>query len=260
MVLGAAERVSGGDALEDASRRYEAERDPRKSSACWDLLRRDGPDLSQVRTIMDVGCGTGSFLDLARQSGLDTAGVEPAGRAAEASARKGHRVFRQSIQEPLPQQNCFDIAVMWDVLEHLSNPGLALRNVAASLKPGGSLFILTTLAGSVYDRMGALLYHLSGGRTDRLLRMCWSYDHVFRYDPQGLCNTLRHMGFTHVWSQKTLLLSLRADTYAGGQLLASWTGRPAVDHVISRSGVLLAKALRLHNKVLVRACWGGKHD
>lgn len=254
MVCGQGNGRPGAVEAEDYSARYERERTSGKPTMCWTQLQRRTAGLSGVRNVLDIGCGQGGFLDLARRAGLDTAGVEISRRAAAIAAAKGHRVFCRSVLDgPITEGERFDLVVMWDVLEHLPDPGQALRRAREVLAPGGRLFITTPMMGSVYDRYGVILHRLSRGSASQLLRMCWSRDHLFRFHPAGLSRTLRALGFDPVKAEPWLQLSLEPEYYAGGSVLKSWTGRPRLDGLISRFGVAAAKALQLHNKVLIEA-------
>ncbi len=239
---------------EDYSARYESELLDTKAPACWEIVRREMPGRLEGRRLLDLGCGQGTFLDVARAAGLRTAGVEVAERAADATEAKGHRVFRGSVEDPFcaPEER-FDIITMWDILEHLRRPRAALQNAYERLAEGGRLFILTPMMGSPYDRWGRRLHSLSGGRCDQLLKMCWDQNHLFRFAREGTRRVLLSVGFTKVGVSPVLLLSLRADRYAGGSVLPHWTGVAGLDRLLSRSGVRLAKTLGLHNKLLIVA-------
>jgi 2-polyprenyl-3-methyl-5-hydroxy-6-metoxy-1,4-benzoquinol methylase len=245
----------GWDA-EEISRRYQADRDPRKAALCWKLLQRHCGGIHCLKSVFDVGCSDGAFLDLARRAGLDTAGIELSPGAAQRAWQKGHRVQCGSATEPtMPASTAFDVVTMWDVLEHMARPRKALEYAAAILRPGGRLLVVTPLMGSPYDRLGFALHRISGGRWQRMLRMCWSGDHLFRFHPKGLCRLLHAMGFEDVRAWPMLLLSLRSGAYAGGVLNESWTASARLDRCLSRAGVATARLLRLHNKVLVQATW-----
>lgn len=257
MVLGAGTAIDGTGGANDYSARYSEESREGKIESCWRLLRERTDDLRGIRNILDIGCGSGDFLDLAREAGLSTAGLEIAPTAALAAVRKGHEIYCNSVEiEAFPPGRRFDLIVMWDILEHLMNPRLALANAFELLAPGGRLFILTPMMGSIFDRWGITLARVSGLRFSQLLRMCWSRDHLFRFHPIGLGQVLRTLGFAQIKAEEVLLLSLKADRYAGGRILQSWTGSPFLDRHISQMGVKLVQALRINNKVLIEASRG----
>lgn len=242
--------------LDDASASYEQELNPAKAEFCLELLRELSGGFRDVRSVLDVGCGEGRFLDRAKDAGLETAGVEISERAAAMAQSKGHQIINRSIVDaPLPGNQRFDAVTMWDILEHLDSPGLVLKHLATALKPGGHLVVVTPMMGSVYDRFGIPLCKITGGRFDKLVEMCWGHDHVFRYHRHGVREPLKRMGFEQVNVKPVLVLSLNDAAYAGSDLAPAWTGVGPLDRLISRLGVRMARLCRLHNKILIHARW-----
>jgi len=97
----------------------------------------------RLRNVLDVGCGTGSFLDLARQAGLQTFGLELNPKAAGKARAKGHQIFDRLLHE-LPPDACpggFDMITLFQVLEHVPDPVGILNEAYAQLKPGGFISI-----------------------------------------------------------------------------------------------------------------------
>jgi hypothetical protein len=142
---------------------------------------------------------------------------------------------------------------LWDVLEHICEPRRVLAAAFRFLAPGGTLALVTPMMGSLFDRAGVMALRLSGGRCDALARMCWSREHVFRFEPSGLVGALSSLGFQRVEAKPILLLSLRPDRYAGGHILPRWTRSSTINGAISRMGVAVACAIRISNKIFVAA-------
>ncbi len=86
---------------------------------------------------LDVGCGPGLLLDLLREAGYETVGIERSGAAAEALAA-GHRVLAIDVEgdhAALPER--FHLVTLTHVLEHLRRPADALRWVGTHLHADG---------------------------------------------------------------------------------------------------------------------------
>lgn len=94
------------------------------------------------KRVLDVGCSTGYVADfLAKRRNCDVYGLEPDVAAATAArARLGDRI-RIGGTEALGAYPAasFDVVVYADVLEHLVDPGKALRDTRRLLAPGGRI-------------------------------------------------------------------------------------------------------------------------
>ena len=96
------------------------------------LLRRGG--LRPGGRVLDVGAGRGLLVQALRARGFDTRGIDPARRVLP-----GVPVEHAHLEEHA--EHDLDAAVMWHVLEHLDDPGAALRRVHGWLRPGGLLLV-----------------------------------------------------------------------------------------------------------------------
>jgi len=95
--------------------------------------------------ILEIGAYTGVFLSLARDQGWEVEGLEPSRWAVEQAATTyGLRVRQGMLSADAFPASCFDAVVMWDVIEHLTDPMIAARAAFHFLKPGG-LFALSTM-------------------------------------------------------------------------------------------------------------------
>ena len=90
---------------------------------------------------LDIGAGGGRKLLALRDHGFDAYGVEPDENAASRQPDFALPVYAgtaESIPKDLPRGS-FDLVICTHVLEHTQNPMLALENIFALLKPGGTL-------------------------------------------------------------------------------------------------------------------------
>ena len=115
------------------------------------LDRRHGPMLELIarhagpgRRLLEVGTGAGLFLKAAVRAGWDASGLELSGEgAAFARDRLGLDVRQERAEQMSFQPGTFDVAVMFDVIEHLFDPKAVLIATRRALKPGGILVVST---------------------------------------------------------------------------------------------------------------------
>jgi len=95
--------------------------------------------------ILDVGCSSGHFLKVAENHGYDVYGVEPNSDMVDFAQNKLHlrNVRHGMFDEQTYPENYFDVITLWDVLEHVVDPGQLLQSVKKALKPNGWVFAYT---------------------------------------------------------------------------------------------------------------------
>lgn len=109
--------------------------------ACLDHFA--GRDVSQLR-LLDVGCGGGGFLRRARDRGFKVFGVDyNRERLETVGAELGVGVFAGSLEDFVRERpdERFDVVCIFEVVEHLDDPGRWLDLMRGLLRPGGLLFI-----------------------------------------------------------------------------------------------------------------------
>ncbi|WP_434037761.1 class I SAM-dependent methyltransferase [Formosa sp. 4Alg 33] len=93
------------------------------------------------KTLLDVGCGTGDFLQIAKANGWNACGIEPDLDARQLAIKKvGDTVHDPSKINSLKDQS-FDVITLWHVLEHLPNLDSHIENYKRLLKSNGVLVI-----------------------------------------------------------------------------------------------------------------------
>ena len=89
-------------------------------------------------TLLDLGCGDGTVLWLARRDGWMVKGTELfAEQAALVRDTLGLDVEAADITSYVGRPMAYDVVVLTHVLEHLPDPVGALRKICDLLKPGG---------------------------------------------------------------------------------------------------------------------------
>jgi SAM-dependent methyltransferase len=94
--------------------------------------------------ILDVGCGGGSFLRVARELGATVAGVEPSPSGAKAASEQGLDVFHGRLEDyaqKVPESVRWDLITFSHVVEHLPEPNATLAVAGRLLAPGGRVWV-----------------------------------------------------------------------------------------------------------------------
>lgn len=132
--------------------------DAARDKVAW--IRHESPG---ARMLLDVGANFGYFVSEAAASGLDARGVEPNPAAVTWGRDHLHADLAVgSAYDARPEfSSRFDAVTMFDVIEHLDDPGLAIDRCREHLAPHGRLFLTTPDAGSLMARLlGRQWYYL----------------------------------------------------------------------------------------------------
>ena len=70
--------------------------------------------------VLDVGCSGGYFLDIFKEHGFNTFGIEYGDEAVREASRK-HKVFKGTFPE-IALTDQFDLIIFRGVIEHVPNP------------------------------------------------------------------------------------------------------------------------------------------
>ncbi len=135
------------------------------------------------RPLLDVGCYTGVFVEIAAGHGWDAWGVEPSRWAVEQAQARGLHVVQGTLETADLPQATFDVVTMWDVIEHVTDPLRTLQQAYRLLKPGGLVVVHTIDIESPFAR-------LMGARWPWLMEM-----HIYYFSRRTLRAMLEKCGF-----------------------------------------------------------------
>jgi SAM-dependent methyltransferase len=153
---------------------------------------------------LDVGCGSGAALGVARELGWQVSGIEMDDAAAAMARRFSDEVYVGDILSAPIGPGRFDVVTAFHVLEHVPDPVAVARRMLDWLAPGGLLIVEVPNAGG----LGASLF----GRAWSGLELP---RHLSHFTPATLETVIRKAGGRVVWSwhqgkPRTYLWSLSA--------------------------------------------------
>jgi SAM-dependent methyltransferase len=138
--------------------------------------------------LLDVGAGRGRFVTSALEGGYDARGIEPSPRGADRV-----RVEPAGVEQADVEQGSLDAVTIWHVLEHLDDPGGALRRIRGWIRPGGALLVgVPNLASAQALLSGDRWYHLDVPR------------HRVHFTAAGIRSLLTASGFEPVRTHHVL--------------------------------------------------------
>jgi len=189
-----------------------------------DRWARHLPAAQPGHRLLDIGCGNGRFLQVAKSLGWDACGLDPDRNAIEAARQGGHEVTLGSLPQTGFAESSFDIVTLSHMLEHASDPNACLREVYRILKPGGTLWLSTP--------------NLDGFSRLRFAHHWLALDpprHLVLFTRESLADACSRAGFSEITPLRTLL-----SDYVTSLALAR--GRDPWEHLDLETGVAHGKA------------------
>jgi ubiquinone/menaquinone biosynthesis C-methylase UbiE len=145
------------------------------------------------KTLLDVGCGAGTFLDLVRQDGWSINGTEVSAYASDyASRRLNTDIYHGELVPAGFEEDTFDVVTMWHVLEHVEDPMAYLLEIKRVLKPQG---LLVLAVPNVDNRVFQAAYRIIKGRKLKLFTMGEKEIHLYHFSVKTIQAYLRQTGF-----------------------------------------------------------------
>lgn len=97
----------------------------------------------KTNRILDVGCGHGFFLEIAKSRGWKVYGSDYADSCVDMCTKKGIDMHSGTMTDDAFIPEIFDVITSFEVLEHISTPNEELKNLNRLLRKGGVLYVTT---------------------------------------------------------------------------------------------------------------------
>jgi 2-polyprenyl-3-methyl-5-hydroxy-6-metoxy-1,4-benzoquinol methylase len=191
--------------------------------------------------LLDIGCGTGLFLAVARRRGWQPHGIDDCVEAtAHAREHFGLEVSNGEFGAFAAQGMRFDAITMWDIIEHAREPVGLLGAARDVLAPGGVIGISTPNQRSILDVVAGALYRATGGHVTWPLEKFYIEQHFLYFSPATLSDALGRAGLS--------ALSLRRELTDLRRLTLSPLNRAALVAMFA-----LARVTGLENRLFALA-------
>ncbi|HTA83224.1 MAG TPA: class I SAM-dependent methyltransferase [Bacteroidia bacterium] len=200
----------------------------------------------KTNKILDIGCGTGFFLEEAKAKGWEVHGTEFTDNAVEICRNKGITMQTGSLKAENYSPEAFDVITSFEVLEHINNPLEEITNIHKIMRTGGLVY-LTTPNFNAVER-----YLLKGN-----YNVIEYPEHLSYYTPKTLNYLFTNNGFkkkkikTTGISFSRLKASFRTMRHVeNNELLVSATSSDELMRERSQSNPLFRVAIQLINGLL----------
>lgn len=158
----------------------------------------------KTNRILDVGCGIGYFLEVAKERGWEVHGTEYTDKALEICRSKGIEMQEGKLDSSKFDHGSFDIITSFEVLEHINNPQEEVTNFNTLLRPGGLIYLTT-------PNFNSLLRH----RLKERYNVIAYPEHLSYYTPHTLNHLFTNAGFKKQQIQTTGISLTRLRTSRG---------------------------------------------
>jgi len=151
--------------------------------------------------LLDLGCGDGDFIFMAKDKFEECYGVDVSSMRIERAKKTSKdrsdgdniRFYKCDVDEELPFSNAFfDVVTCIAVLEHVFNPPNALDEIYRVLKPGGMFIVQVPNIAWLPSRFQLLVGRLptTGG-----VYLGGDWEHLHNFTKSTLCQLLKGKGF-----------------------------------------------------------------
>ncbi len=142
--------------------------------------------------ILDFGAGSGTYLDMLKERGIDADCLEPDKKQQAILKDKGCKTVFSYAKDLQPES--YDLVFAFNVLEHIEDDEAVFRELSAALKKGGSIIIYVPAFKALWSAMDNLVGHYRRYRKERLDNFAkkagLAVTKLYYCDPAGFAATL----------------------------------------------------------------------
>lgn len=195
-------------------------------TALEDIIKRKG-------RILDIGCGPGNFLCVAKERGWDVSGLEINDNSARfAREVNGLDIVVGKIEDYTDEwSRSFDAVHFNQILEHTYNPMSFLKAIKAILKEDGAFFCGVPNENNIMNNIGQLYFKAVRSEFTPMLSPTFSPYHVLGFSPKTINKIFQKSGFTVLEIRPVNYSVIDIESFKNKQILK---GVKSIIGVISR--------------------------
>ena len=161
--------------------------------------------IKNEKSILDIGCGYGYFLEYMASRNWKCSGVEISKVAVECAKDKmgKEKIFEGKLKQANYKYNFFDAITLWDVLAVVDDPYDELKECYRLLKKGGIIGLRTR--NVYFQKFAYLLYKPF---KEVFLKLGFKEPYVFNkfcFSPRSIQTLLSRIGFKNIEVSNSLL-------------------------------------------------------
>lgn len=154
-----------------------------------DKFQYTGTDVYRNRTVADIGCGCGAFLDFIKGVAKECVAVEPSQAYRGVMERKGYDTYAYMQDAMTRWRGKIDLITSFDVIEHVEKPDEFVKDIYELLGQGGKAVIGTPTDAPVMRRLLGNIYEQ---------KLLFSTQHLWILSEKSLRDMSEKAGFQSV--------------------------------------------------------------
>lgn len=145
-----------------------------------------GTTIFRNKTVADIGCGCGAFLDFLKGVASSVIAVEPSEIYRDIMDRKGFATYPYAGEAVADWAGNVDVVISFDVIEHVADPVLFMTDIYRLLRQHGTAIIGTPTETPIMRRLLGELYEK---------KLLFSTQHLWIFSEKSMKQTVQKAGF-----------------------------------------------------------------
>lgn len=155
----------------------------------FEKFRYTGTEIFRNKIVADVGCGCGAFLDFVNGVANTVIAIEPSATYRAIMDRKGFRTYPYAEEAINDYKSEVDVITSFDVIEHVEDPEIFLKNAFELLSNDGQAIIGTPTDAPVMRELLGNVYEQ---------KLLFSTQHLWVFSQSNLRMLAERVGFSDI--------------------------------------------------------------